>query len=342
MRALRYEPAPAPGLARLVADAAVPVPPPGEALIRPLKMGVSAADLRLARGLAPAHERPAGPITLGHEFVGIVEKAAGAPGREKRARDLQGKRVVGSINIVCGRCDRCRAGLSNHCRERAVLGLRGRDGCFADCFRLPITNLHPVPAGIDDDHAVFAEPLAAALHAAQQVRLEGKPYVTVLGDGRIGLLCAQLMAKLNASVRLVGRHESKLALCEKWAIKHRPANEIGRRADQDVVIDCTGTASGLELAMQLVRPRGKILVKGVYAGGDGGGRDGTLDLSPIVENEIELIGSRCGSVPDALAVLARGEVDVLSLITRRFRLDDAIEALKFAARPETVHVLIEP
>ncbi len=353
MRAVRYEPLPAPaspgapgpsGRVRLDGAAGVPSPPTGEARIRPTRVGISAADVRLARGLSPASERPGAPLTLGHEFVGVVEQANPAPGQEKRAKELAGKRVVGSINIVCGKCDLCRAGLSTHCRSRVVLGQSGRDGCFADAFCLPIVNLHAVPNEIDDDHAVFAEPLAAALHAAHQIRLEGKSYITILGDGRIGLLCAQLMAKLNPSTRVLGKHESKLALCEKWGIKHRLAGDAGRRADQDVVIDCTGTGAGLELAMQLVRPRGKILVKGVF-GADPASPPGAgarpIDLSPIVNHEIELIGSRCGSIADALATLKRGEVDVLSLISRRFSLDQALDALKAASSPETVHVVME-
>ncbi|HVZ94245.1 MAG TPA: alcohol dehydrogenase catalytic domain-containing protein [Phycisphaerales bacterium] len=347
MRALRYEPSTAggPGRVRFATDVDAPSLGPGEALIRPLLVGISATDLRLARGQSPESERPTSAITLGHEFVGVVEQVNAGPGQERRAKELNGQRVVGAINIVCGKCDLCRAGLSNHCRSRSVLGLHGRDGCFADRFCSPLNNLHVVPRELDDDHAVFAEPLSAASHAAQQLRIEGKPYVTVLGDGRMALLCAQLMVKRNASVRVIGDDERKLALCEKWGIKHRPASDAGRRADQDVVIDCTNSAAGLDLALRLVRPRGKVLLKGVSAPlGDesrGGSPMSTVDLSLISINEIEVIGSRCGSIAEALTLLRRGEVDVLSLITRRFKLDDAAEALKFAARPEAVQVVME-
>lgn len=338
MRALRYEPIPPPGRLRLVEDAGVPTLKPGEALIRPIRVGISAADVRLARGQSPAGALPAAALTLGHEFVGVVEKASPAAGQEKRARELSGKRIVGSINIACGQCELCRSGLSNHCRARQILGLHGRDGCFAERFTLPIVNLHAVPAGVDDDGAVFAEPLAAAMHAAQQVRLEGKPYVTILGDGRIGLLCAQIMSKQNASVRVLGRHEHKLALCERWGVKHRLASEAGRRADQDVVIDCTGTTAGLQLALHMVRPRGKVLIKGVHAATPS---EPGLDLSPIVEHEVEIIGSRCGSIPDALAAMARGEVDVVSLISRRFKLEQAMDALRAAGQSDTIHVVMD-
>src|SRR5690606_629572 len=161
----------------------------------------------------------------------------------------------------------------------------------------------------------FAEPLAAALHAARQLHLEGRPYITVLGDGRLGLLCAQAMAQLNASVRVVGRHPEKMNLCEKWGIRHRHVDDVGRRQDQDVVVDCTGSPTGLDLALQLVKPRGRILLKTTVAP-----TSRLVDLSPIVINEIEVIGSRCGSIPDAIEALAAKRIDVVSLISRRYRL----------------------
>jgi threonine dehydrogenase-like Zn-dependent dehydrogenase len=270
---------------------------------------------------------------LGHEFVGVVERVHDSTG--PRGAGWVGKRVVGGINCVCGKCDMCQRGLSMHCRHRTVLGIAGRDGCFADRFTLPTANLHEVPQGVDDDRAVFAEPLAAACNILHQVRIEGRPLVTVLGDGRLGLLVAQVMAKLNATVRVVGRHESKLTLCDKWGIKHRPEAEVIPRADQDIVVDCTGSAQGLDLAMRLVRPRGRIVLKTTTFNQTG------VDLSPLVIHEIQLIGSRCGPMPDALRMLAEESVDVLSLITRRFKLDQADKALAAAGHPDAVKVLIE-
>lgn len=302
-----------------------PEPAPGEALIRTIKAGICATDLEICRGYMQFQG------VLGHEFVGVVESING----EDR-RKLTGKRVVGGINAICMECDMCRAGLHNHCRNRTVLGILGRDGCFADKFTLPASNLVPVPDQVDDDNAVFAEPLAAALHAARQIHVEGKPYITVLGDGRLGLLCAQVMSRLNASVRVVGKHPEKMTLCEKWGVRHRHVDDIGRRADQDVVVDCTGSPHGLTLAMELVRPRGTILLKTTTAPGTR-----PIDLSPIVINEIEVVGSRCGSINDAINELARGSVDVLSLITRRYRLDHAITAMETAIQPGAIKVLIE-
>lgn len=306
---------------------AEPELPPGEALIRPTRVGICATDLEICRGYMGFQG------VLGHEFVGVVEKLHDdVPARYKK---LLGKRVVGNINCVCGNCDMCTRGLSNHCRDRTVLGIAGRDGCFADRFTLPAMNLLPVPDTLDDDHAVFTEPLAAACTIPQQIRIEDKPYITVLGDGRLGLLVAQVLAQFNASVRVIGRHENKLALCEKWAIKHRLVDDLVPRADQDIVVDCTGSAEGLKLAMQLVRPRGQIVLKTTVAEQTG------VDLSPLVINEIQLIGSRCGPFAEALAQLNSGRVDVLSLISRRLPLDHATDAFHAAQQSETVKVLLE-
>lgn len=330
MRALRYD-GPAKGIS-LHRDAAEPVLADGEALIRPVRAAIGPADLVFER------QRPALPaITLGRQFVGVVEAVAGHSGRSKHP--LQGKRVVGGANIPCGVCELCRRGLSMHCAARMVLGMRGRDGCLADRFVLPVKSLIGIPDHVDDDAAVFSEPLAAALHAAGQLRLEGKPYVTVLGDNVHGLLCSQVMARLNASVRVLGRDERRLELASKWGIKHRLEGEAGRRADQDVVIDCTGTTEGFAVALQMVRPRGKVVVKSpllpVMAGVP------AMDASAIAQNEIEVIGSRCGQLSEAVAVLSRGDVDVISLIASRDKLDRGAEALRAAAKADSLSVVIE-
>ncbi len=325
MRALRFD-----GEAvRLVTTQPRPEPVRGEALIRTLKAAVSATDLELCEGLFGFHG------TLGHCFVGRVESING----DERP-EIIGRRVVGANDAVCARCDMCTAGLSNHCRNRTILGIRGRDGCLADWLALPATNLVTVPDELDDDRALFAETLAAAIQAARQLTIEGKPYITVLGDGPLGLLMVQIMARLNASVRLVGRYSEKLALCERWGIKHRHVDDVGRRADQDVVVDCTGSPTGLELAMCLVRPRGTIVLKTLHAARPVG-RATVLDLSPIVMKEITVIGSRSGPLSEAVALLSRGEVDVVSLIGRRMRLNDGPALLKTAATPGMVKVLVE-
>ncbi len=312
---------------RFEANRPEPAPGRGEALIRPLLAGVCSTDLEICRGYMNFTG------VLGHEFVGIVE--ALGDGASKRAQSLVGKRVVGTINCVCGKCDMCTRGLSNHCRQRTVLGIAGRDGCFADRFVLPAVNLLPVPDSIDDDRAVFTEPLAAACAIPQQLRVEGRPLVTVLGDGRLGLLVAQVLARLNATVRVIGRHPEKLARCERWSIKHRLAHEVTPRGDQDIVVDCTGSSAGLEMAMAMVRPRGKLVLKTTVADAR------PVNLAPLVINEIEVIGSRCGPFADALDLLGQEAVDVVSLISRRVKLSQGVEALRTASQGDVIKVLIE-
>jgi threonine dehydrogenase-like Zn-dependent dehydrogenase len=332
MRALRYE-GPATGV---VLSRSTPEPEvrEGEALVRPIKMAIGAADVLMA-----SRKPDVPPVTMGREFVGIVEKIGNSRGAKEKGPTLVGKRVVASSSVSCGDCDLCQRGLAGHCRNRAVVGVFGRDGCFADRVVLPLRNLFVVPSDVDDDRAVFAEALSSAVHAAQQLRLEGKPYITVIGDGVMGLLCGQLMNRLNAAVRVVGSHESRVDLSAKWGVKHRLERDVGRRADQDVVVDCTGTAEGFDLAMKLVRPRGKILVKGMIHPALGAAW--TIDVSAIATKEIEVIGSRCGPMGEALEVLKRGEVDVVGLISKRVRLEDGVEGMRIAGRGEAIKVVVE-
>lgn len=306
-----------------------PKPAAGEAVVRPTRMGVCSTDIELCKGYMGF----AG--TLGHEFVGVVEEVADASDKE-----WIGRRVVGEINCVCGECDMCKAGMKEHCRNRTVLGILGRDGCFADRFALPVRNLHAVPDSVEDDAAVFTEPLAAAFQIVRQLTIEGRPYITVLGDGRLGLLCAQVLAQLNATVRCVGKHPAKLELCERWGVKARPLDEVGLRRDQDIVIDCTGSPTGLPTALQMVRPRGTVVMKTTVAA-DAWAKS-PADLAPIVIDEINLIGSRCGPFPEAINALSAQSIDVTSLISRRMKLDDGVDALRAATRSDVIKVLIEP
>lgn len=327
MRALVLD-GPASGAVRLDQRRPRPQPQPEEALIRPRRCGVGTIDLAVAQGWM------AFSGVLGHEFVGMVESVNGKDGAH-----LPGKRVVGSINALCGKCDMCLAGLRNHCRNRTVLGMSGRDGCLADFFTLPAANLVLVSDSVDDDHAVFAEPLASAIQVARQLHIEGKPYVTILGDGTMGLLAAQVLSRLNASVRVIGRHADNLALCEKWGVKHRHIDEVGRHADQDIVVDCTGSRAGLALAAQLVRPRGKIVLKSITAPQPAS--EPAVDLTPIVINELEVIGSRCGPIAEAVSMLARREIDVVSLLSKRMSLSDGPAILKAAAKPGVIKVVVD-
>jgi threonine dehydrogenase-like Zn-dependent dehydrogenase len=293
---------------------------PGETIVRTRLAAVSPMDLELCRGLLGFTGVP------GHQFVGVVEGTGGAV-----------KRVVGSIHCACGACDLCRAGLAAHCRNQTILGVRGRDGCLAERFSLPAANLCEVPHGIDDDLAVFVIPVASAIQTARQLAIEKAPYITVLGDGVAGLIMVQVLAKLNASVRLLGWRPTRLALCERWGAKHRLAAEAGRRADQDVVVECTGTPEAMALALELVRPRGKVVLKSVRMRRPGE----EPDLSPVVLKEIQLIGSGIGPVGEAMGMLLRREVDVLSLLGRRTRLDEGASLLRAAADPDALQVLVD-
>jgi alcohol dehydrogenase len=293
----------------------------GECLIKVRRAGVCATDLEITRGYMGFTG------ILGHEFVGEVVESPSA-------RQWVGRRVVGEINVVCGRCDLCVSGLSNHCRNRTVLGILKRDGAFADFVRLPALNLHEVPASVEDDAAVFVEPLAAAFQVLKQVKLDGKKWVTVLGDGRLGLLCAQVLRNAGCPVRLIGRHPDKMRLCDQWGIRSRAVADISPRHDQEVVVDCTGSAGGLELAMQLVRPRGTIVLKSTVAAGQ------ALNLAPIVIDEINVIGSRCGPFREAIKALTEKSVDVTSMIHRRMKIEQGVEAMELAGKPGVLKVLL--
>ena len=293
----------------------------GDCLIKVRRAGVCATDLEITRGYMGYTG------VLGHEFVGEVVEAPAA-------RHLLGKRVAGEINVVCGRCDLCLSGLSSHCRNRTVLGIQGRPGAFADFVRLPAINLHEVPPSVEDDAAVFVEPLAAAFQVTKQVKLDGKRWVTVLGDGRLGLLCAQVLRNAGCPVRVIGKHPDKMRLCDQWGIRSRPLADITPRHDQDVVVDCTGSAAGLELAMQLVRPRGTIVLKSTVADPK------PLNLAPLVIDEINVIGSRCGPFREAIKALTEKTVDVTSMIHKRMKLEQGVEALTLAGKPGVLKVLL--
>jgi threonine dehydrogenase-like Zn-dependent dehydrogenase len=298
-----------------------PAPIDGDTLLRVVQAGVCATDLEITKGYMGFRG------VLGHEFVAEVVSSPN--------KDLVGQRVVGEINVVCGRCDLCLSGLSSHCRNRSVVGIQNHDGAFADFLRLPAVNLHALPRSVDNDAAVFVEPLAASFQILKQVpTLDAKKWVTVLGDGRLGLLAAQVLRDAGCPVRVIGKHADKLALCEKWSIRARSLADIAPRHDQDVVVDCTGSAAGFELAMQMVRPRGTIVLKSTAAAGK------ALNLAPLVIDEINVVGSRCGPFREAIRALAEKRIDVASLIHRRMRLDQGAEAVELAARPGVLKVLI--
>jgi alcohol dehydrogenase len=292
----------------------------GDSLVRVRQAGVCSTDLEIVKGYMGFTG------VLGHEFVGEV---VSSPDKE-----LVGQRVCGEINVVCGRCDLCLSGLSSHCRNRSVLGILNHEGAFAEFLRLPAINLHVLPKTVDDDAAVFVEPLAAAFQVLKQVQIDARKWVTVLGDGRLGLLVAQVLRDAGCPVRVIGKHPEKLALCEKWQIRARPLADIVPRHDQDVVVDCTGSAAGLEMAIQMVRPRGTVVLKSTAATGK------AMNLAPVVIDEINIVGSRCGPFREAIRALSEKRVDVTSLIHRRMKLEQGVEAMQLAERPGVLKVIV--
>jgi len=306
---------------RLVTDRAEPARGAAEALIRMRVAGICDTDLALARGYMGFRG------VLGHEFVGEVLEASD--------ESLRGKRVVADINAGCGVCAECLARGGHHCRERTVLGIVGRDGALAERLALPERCLVPVPDAVPDDQAVFAEPLAAALHAIDEVPPGAAP-VVVLGDGKLGLLVARAALSTGVRTIVVGHHEAKLALARAAGAEGMLESDA-RAALSSVpfVVEATGSASGLSLALALVRPRGTVVLKTTVAGAT------TVDLSPVVVNELRVIGSRCGDVARAVDALAKGRVDPRFLIAARYPLARADEALHRAAQRGVLKVLVE-
>lgn len=296
-----------------------PTAAPGEVLIRVRLAGICATDLELIKGYAGFEG------VLGHEFVGVVAS---------KHSPLAGKRVAGEINCVCGKCDMCNRGLSPHCRRRTVVGISGRGGAFAELLALPERNCHVVPDSVTDEEAVFVEPLAAAFQMLRQVKIDTKTSVAVLGTGRLGLLVAQVFASTNCRLTAIGRNPRTLGFLDRRRIRTGLASELTQWNDQDVVIDCTGSPEGLPLALRLVRPRGTIVMKTTCHGA------APVDLSPLVVNEVTLLGSRCGPFGEALAALARKEIDVRSMISRTMPLAEGVSALQAAADPQNIKVLL--
>lgn len=269
-------------------------------------------------------------VAPGREFVGVVASSPASPA-------LEGKRVIASSVLPCTTCDLCRAGLSIHCRAGVEVGA-ARDGGLAEKIVLPVSSLMEVPKGLDDDRACFAIPLARALHAADLVRLESKPFVTILGDDAVGLLSAQVMMQRNASVRVLGREPSRFGLCEKWGVKHRHIDQVGRRADQDVVFVCSHEAQDLEIALRLARPRATVLLLVPPLTAPNPQRS-AMEL--VHAGEISIIGSRGERLAEAIRLLTADSVDVRSLLTAKFRFAQFEAAFARAARPDSLRVLLE-
>lgn len=306
--------------------AEVPIPRrDAEALVRVRMSGICNTDIEIVRGYAGFQG------TIGHEFVGTVESAQNAP-------QLVGKRVVGEINVGCGTCELCAAGDPRHCAARTVLGIVGRDGAHAEFLSLPARNLIEVPHNVADEQAVFIEPLAAAFGITEQVDLGRETKVAVIGDGKLGLLCAMAAALKTSHVTLIGKHKNKLHIAEKRNIRGILVNEDSHAIDRsfDVVIEASGSESGFATAVNIVKPRGKIVLKSTFHGSP------TWQASRVVVDEITVVGSRCGRFAPAVDLLTSGSIDVSDMIDGEFSLADGVAAIGHAAKKGTLKILLKP
>jgi threonine dehydrogenase-like Zn-dependent dehydrogenase len=288
------------------------------ALVRVHLAGICATDLQIFQGYMGFQGIP------GHEFVGEV--CAGPA-------TLLGKRVVGEINFACGHCAVCAQGLGRHCPTRRVMGILHADGSFAEYVSVPVTNLHPVPDSVADEAAVFTEPLAAAFEILEQVHMPPGVDVVVLGDGKLGLLCAQVLHSTGAQVCVVGKHPHKLSRLHQSGIPTVVLSDWQPRL-ADVVVEATGSTTGLQLAMTILRPRGTLVLKSTVATAH------ALSLAPLVINEITVVGSRCGRFPPALHALEHQRVTVAPLIDRIYPLAEGLAAVAHATRPGTMKILL--
>ena len=294
-----------------------------EAIVRVLLSGICNTDIEITRGYGGFKG------TIGHEFVGIVADSPDGT--------LVGQRVVGEINAGCGDCELCRSGDPRHCPKRSVLGILGRDGAHAEFLRLPLMNLLPVPERIADEHAVFAEPLAAACGIMERTPVTKEKNVAVIGDGKLGLLCAQTMALTGASVVLIGKHPEKLRIAERRGIETDTAKSASKRKREfDVVVEASGSASGFNTAIGLLRPRGVLVLKSTFHGTT------QINAATIVVDEISIVGSRCGRLAPALDLLKKGAIDVDSLISEEYPLRDGLIAIERAAKKGVLKVFLRP
>ncbi len=305
---------------RLRNDLPTPQPKAGEALIKVRLAGICGTDLELIKGYYPFDGIP------GHEFVGDIVLAADAPQRI-------GQRVVGDINVACGCCPDCHAGRSKHCRDRTVLGIKESHGAFAEYLTLPLDNLIVVPNRISDEQAVFAEPLAAALQIQGQMPIDAANRVLVVGAGRLGQLVAQTLAATGCRIQVAARYPKQRQCLENVGLEWLDEDEIPTSV-YDVAIEASGSSGGFSLARRAVHAGGTIVLKSTFKG------DLSVNLSSLVVDEITVMGSRCGSMDDALAFLASGKIDPGAIIDGRYALGQALKAFEHASQSGILKILL--
>ena len=304
---------------------AKPIPQKGEALIKVTLAGICNTDYEITKGYMGYKG------VLGHECVGIVEEI------NDDDKSLLGKRVVSEISYGCGdpACPYCAEKLYRHCPNRHTLGIWKKDGCFAEYFTMPINVLFEVPENVEDEQAVFVEPLAAALEITEQHHIKPYEKVIVLGDGKLGLITALALNSLNLDVILVGKHQNKLDIAKNQGVKTALLNEFKIEKIYDVVVEATGSISGFETALALTKPRGVLVLKSTIAASK------EFNLAPIVIDEITVLGSRCGQFGPALRLLQSERVDFKPLISGVYSIDNAIEGFEKNKEKNTLKVLLK-
>ena len=317
-----------------------PVPKlrPGWALVRVRLAGICNTDVEILRGYHNFRGTP------GHEFVGEVAEVAGVSAAVRKR--WMGRRVCGEINVTCfaygfkPKCEFCKRGLKTHCARRTVLGIVGHDGAFAEYLTLPLENLHTVPNSVSDEQAVFTEPLAAACEILEQVDAGKFRAAAVLGDGKLAQLIARVLRTTIPRIVMYGKHEKNLGLARRVGIETRKvrgnATDLKRVKDSyGLLVEATGSPSGLAIAQQMTEPRGTLVLKSTFHGA------ASVETWPIVVKEINVVGSRCGPFENAFALMNSGKVDPRPLITRTFPLAKVAEAIAFAQRAGVMKVLLK-
>ncbi len=303
-------------------DVPKPQPAAGEALIKVIFAGICGTDREILKGYSGFRGIP------GHEFVGRVVECEDAK--------WIGKRVVGEINVACGHCSWCAKGLQRHCPNRTVMGIVNRPGAFAEYVALPIVNLLEVPSEVSDQAATFTEPVAAACEILEQMQLEPGTPVALVGDGRLGLLIAQVLHHAGADVTLIGRRQWKLDLAREWGIKVMAGNGHQIPASSfPVTVDSTGSPAGMTEALRLVQPRGTVVMKSTFHGA------ATFDATKLVVDEITLLGSRCGRFAPALELLRRQDVKVRDMVIKTFPLEKGLDAFEYLDQTSSLKILLE-
>lgn len=301
-----------------------PVPEKGEALIRVTMAGICNTDFEITKGYMGYNG------VLGHEFIGVVEDVNGDD------KSLVGKRVTAEISYGCDDpdCEWCAVKNYRHCPNRHTLGIWRKDGCMAEYVTMPTNVIFEIPDEVADEQAVFVEPLAAACEITEQLHIQPIQKVVVLGDGKLGLTTALTLHAQCLDVTLIGKHQNKLDIAKAQGVKTILLNDAKIDNSYDVVVEATGSVSGFETSLGLVKPRGVLVLKSTIATGK------ELNLAPIVINEITVLGSRCGQFKPALNLLKNKRIDFKPFISKIYPADEAIEAFEANKSKDTIKILI--